>query len=296
MKCLCPMKETCCKEGKDCCKTGECCKDGKCVCCCKEPCKESCKEPCKGPCEGMKECCPKLMEMFKDCPMMKMFKDCPMMGMMKDCPMMGMMGGKGGKKMMKMFMMMMMMKCMNKMFGCDKKKCKKQWKKPCCDKPCKKPCGDKPCCDKPCSDKPCCDKPCGDKPCEKPCESKCGGMQPVCLNKAPGKMPFACYMSGDNKVAFCKLECPVELMKKIQEKSCPFLADPKNKFVMVYADESKECCRKDLIEIVETACNISIVRLWTDDKGEFHVCHYQKQCKKECKTEDKKAPVEEKKM
>ena len=77
------------------------------------------------------------------------------------------------------------------------------------------------------------------------------------------------------------MECPKELIKKIKEKSCPFLSNPKMKFVMTYNDESHEPCNKDLCEIIEIADNITVIRHWVDDKGEFHVCHYQK-CKKEC--------------
>jgi len=64
------------------------------------------------------------------------------------------------------------------------------------------------------------------------------------------------------------------------------LTDPKKRIICVYKDESKEMCNKVLKEIVETQPTISIIRLFTDDKREFHVCHYQK-CPKECSKEYK---------
>ena len=198
-----------------------------------------------------------IMEMLKDCPMMEMLKDCPMVEMFKDCPMMKMfpilmmMDDKKLKKIIKIFKMMMTMKMMCGL------------NKPCegaCKESCKEPC---------------------QKPCEGPCEQK-----PICLNKFPSNQPFACYKQGEYSMCFGKMDQPAEILKKLKEKSCPFFSDPKVKFVLVYIDDSHEVYSNILNDIVHVQDNISVIRLWTDDKGEFSVSQYKK-CHKECKIEAK---------
>jgi hypothetical protein len=158
-------------------------------------------------------------------------------------PMMMMMMS-GDKSMKKMYKMMMMMKCMNMM---KPGKCKKEKKE-------KKPKKKEDCC-----------------------------KDLVCLNKLESCKPFAGYGSGENHVYFAKMKCPKTALAHIKECKCEMMKNPKNKFVIVYADElSKEKCVKELCEIVESG-QISVIRMWTDVAGEFHVCHYQKQCKDECK-------------
>ena len=147
----------------------------------------------------------------------------------------------------------------------------------------------------------CCNNSCG--PCKKPflgnveeflkasCEGK-GEQKPVCLNKYPCCQPFAGFQQNGNWVVFGKMGNPQDTLKFVKEGVCTQCSHANYRIIMLCIDECHDDCNSTLREIVECKSNVSVIRVWTDAKGEFNVSHYQKaiaECavKKEEKEEKK---------